>query len=581
MSEHQDFSNQGDDSSQRISNQNELGITATAVTSSEERASETDADVEVESDIDSDSEEMEWIDKTSEAMYDACCRPDWNTFEKFLSDKSISKRKKKLVLEVHEEAFFDLPFRFGAPFSIIKHLVDIEGVEIVAPSKLGKGQCSWLHTAVMFDAASFQVVKLLVDIGGKELVMMESNLPEHRKRTALQLALSVESIDSRIVELLLKVGGVALLDIQDEDGYGTADFCNKFEREVILKVLKDMEKSSNVQKHIELFETSGVTPGQVETWIQNREWEDLRTYLKSEKVTTAAKQRCFKFGSAIDNDNLFHRVCSYFGPLDVAQWIIDLMGSQFLLSRNDHGHTCLHATCRKGVLNCDKDHRARHALIEFLVDQNRRLLYSTDRANQTALHLLMYGNRIHFDSVVLMTEIGGLNLLRRQNFQERTVLDLVSCAFYQDEPNKAVILYLLAKGGSALREIKDSFGRKAEESWSPGLKQYIDLHTKISPALSDDLQCPVCFDTMDDVHMIPNCCHRFCKKCITDAFHRNGNTCPVCRVEYALGELRKDPILCKFAMLVHEKEEQNKALSVEIADLKRKCNVQCVQVISL
>ena len=81
--------------------------------------------------------------------------------------------------------------------------------------------------------------------------------------------------------------------------------------------------------------------------------------------------------------------------------------------------------------------------------------------------------------------------------------------------------------------------------------------------------------------MIPNCCHRFCKKCITDAFHRNGNTCPVCRVEYALGELRKDPLLCKFAMLVHEKEEQNKALSVEIADLKRKCNVQCVQVISL
>ena len=48
MSEHQDFSNQGDDSSQRISNQNELDITATAVPSSVERASETDTDVEVE-----------------------------------------------------------------------------------------------------------------------------------------------------------------------------------------------------------------------------------------------------------------------------------------------------------------------------------------------------------------------------------------------------------------------------------------------------------------------------------------------------------------------------------------------------
>jgi hypothetical protein len=82
----------------------------------------------------------------------------------------------------------------------------------------------------MFDAASFQVVKHLVDIGGKELVNMQSNLPEHRERTALQMALSVESIDSRrIVELLLKVGGVELLGIEDEDGYRTVDFCSKFE----------------------------------------------------------------------------------------------------------------------------------------------------------------------------------------------------------------------------------------------------------------------------------------------------------------------------------------------------------------
>jgi hypothetical protein len=78
MSEHQDFSNQSDDS---------LDITATAVPPTKERASETDADVELEPLIDSDSEEMEWVEETSEAMYDACNQMDWNTFEKFLSDK--------------------------------------------------------------------------------------------------------------------------------------------------------------------------------------------------------------------------------------------------------------------------------------------------------------------------------------------------------------------------------------------------------------------------------------------------------------------------------------------------------------
>ncbi|GFH46431.1 hypothetical protein CTEN210_02905 [Chaetoceros tenuissimus] len=572
MSEHQDSSNQGDDSSQRIPNQNKDGITTTAAPPTKEFESETNAALELDPAIDSDSEEMEWVEETSKAMYDACCDEDWNTFGKFLSDESISKRKKKLVLEEYEETFFDLPFRCGAPSSIIKYLVDIVGKDTVAPSKLDDGQCSWLHTATLFGAASFEVVKLLVDIGGKSLVNMQSNLPEHRKRTALQLALSVEANDSRILELLLKIGGVELLEKEDEDGYGTVDFCNEAQSEVILRVLKDMKNQVDVQKHIDLFETSVVTPGQVETWIQNREWEELRTYLKSDEVTKEAKKRCLKFGCAIDNDNLFHRFCSHFGPLDVAQCIIDLMGSEFLLSRDNGKDTCLHATCRNRFLNCDKDHRARHALIEFLVDQNRMLLYATNQVHETALHLLMFGNRIHFDSVVLMTDIGGLNLLQRQTFQGLTVLHLASYALNKNKPNKAIILYFLAKGGSTLREIKSLSGRKAEDSWSPELKQYIDLHTKISPALSDDLQCPVCFDTMDDVHMIPNCCHRFCKKCITDSFHRNGNTCPVCRVEYTLGELRKDPLLCKFAMLVHEKEEQNKALSAELADLKRKRN---------
>ena len=69
----------------------------------------------------------------------------------------------------------------------------------------------------------------------------------------MQLALSAKSTDSMIVKLLLKVGGVELLDIHDEDGYGTVDFCNKAQSKVILKVLKDMEKNANVQKHIELF----------------------------------------------------------------------------------------------------------------------------------------------------------------------------------------------------------------------------------------------------------------------------------------------------------------------------------------
>ena len=97
--------------------------------------------------------------------------------------------------------------------------------------------------------------------------------------------------------------------------------------------------------------------------------------------------------------------------------------------------------------------------------------------------------------------------------------------------------------------------------------------------MSDDLQCPICFEIMNDVHIISRCCHRFCKKCITDAFNRNGKNCPVCRAEYAIGEVRKDPLLCKFVIpsqegkkLLVEKDAELKTAMEELATLKRKYN---------
>ena len=117
-------------------------------------------------------------------------------------------------------------------------------------------------------------------------------------------------------------------------------------------------------------------------------------------------------------------------------------------------------------------------------------------------------------------------------------------------------------------------GEKAEDYWSQELKQYIDLHTKTPdlPPLSDDLQCPICFEIMDDVHIIPQCCHRFCKECITDAFNRNSKHCPICRMEYSIGEVRRDPLLCKFAILAQEKNAELAKAKEELATLKRKYN---------
>ena len=55
---------------------------------------------------------------------------------------------------------------------------------------------------------------------------MQSNRPADRKRTALHIHLGVSLIESKpvevnrkIIELLVRVGGVELLDTEDEDRY--------------------------------------------------------------------------------------------------------------------------------------------------------------------------------------------------------------------------------------------------------------------------------------------------------------------------------------------------------------------------
>ena len=192
MSEQQISRNHGEESSQTIHDADTL-ISTSLSTSNE--ALENDADtaaVEVESEDDSDSEEMEWVEETSTSLLEACQNREWQTFEKFLSDESISKRKKKLVLE--EEECRNFALRFGAPLAVIKYLIDIEGKEMIS-----KGDCSWLHLALMYYDTTFEVVKLLVDIGGKDLVNMQSNHPDHRKRTALHIHLGLSAANSKPV----------------------------------------------------------------------------------------------------------------------------------------------------------------------------------------------------------------------------------------------------------------------------------------------------------------------------------------------------------------------------------------------
>lgn len=132
-----------------IARQNlELGNTAT-----EDQASVDPNIQEVTSVNTVDLEEALWVSDTSTSLVRACelacCQLDWSTFEKFLSDESISKRKKKLVLDTNKSCR-NWAFCHGAPVSVIKHLVEIEGPATVGCTVLGENEGSWLHKAIFF-----------------------------------------------------------------------------------------------------------------------------------------------------------------------------------------------------------------------------------------------------------------------------------------------------------------------------------------------------------------------------------------------------------------------------------------------
>lgn len=141
------------------------------------------------------------------------------------------------------------------------------------------------------------------------------------------------------------------------------------------------------------------------------------------------------------------------------------------------------------------------------------LIHVVNGHNETALHKLISSyclGVMNLDLIKMMIESGDDDLLLVQDSTQCSVLHYISMyALVEQEPNKELLLYLVSKGGRKLRELTDHNGKKAEDYWTDDVKEYINLSTNTLPSLSDDIQCPICFDTMFDVAIITRCCHVF------------------------------------------------------------------------
>lgn len=516
-----------------------------------------------------DPNEKEWVQETSEKMTSACRSYSWETFEEFLSDKTISKRKKKLVLD--NTNCRDFALKRSPRLKILKNLVKIEGQEPITSCWNKEG----IHSSVMSSDVSYEYFKLLVDMGMKNLFTMKAITPHLRGKSPFHIYLGRGGKCPKSIDVFVQEGGIELLEMIDEDGYSVLDHCNKSQRAlVVLSCQKFLYNFPNIDKQIENLQSDEVTPKEIEDWIREWKQDDLSKYLDNKDIPEDSKKRCFMYREPLRQKNLFQVFCRSLGPPGIAKRIIDLMGTEILFDTIEIGSTCLHDACEPFErIDLESLREEQCALIDYLIScGGKKLLFQSNNNGHTALHKLlelMHLEKPNIDAIKLISKIGGKDLLLIQNDRGETALHLASILDEQDQ-DKEIISLLLHYGGPSLRDIKDKTGSKAEEYWSEEVEEYINLSIRALPALSRDLECPICYHIMSNIHFIPQCCHRFCKKCLEKTFRRNGDTCPVCRTQFVLGDVRKDPLLGNFAIVAKEKEDENQRLKKEIQALREK-----------
>ncbi|GFH47117.1 hypothetical protein CTEN210_03592 [Chaetoceros tenuissimus] len=86
----------------------------------------------------------------------------------------------------------------------------------------------------------------------------------------------------------------------------------------------------------------------------------------------------------------------------------------------------------------------------------------------------------------------------------------------------------------------------------------------------DDTHCPICLEKLNDPHIVPECCHRFCKGCIEEALEYR-RECPICRGRVTSRRaLRRDEV---FGKLVHLLDVEKAKVNANIAATLQILNV--------
>ena len=83
--------------------------------------------------------------------------------------------------------------------------------------------------------------------------------------------------------------------------------------------------------------------------------------------------------------------------------------------------------------------------------------------------------------------------------------------------------------GKILKSLKSSTKTTTTTTAKTSSHILEEVSTSIQ-SLSSFIECPVCFETMVETHVSPECQHRLCGNCFKESLRKCNNECPQCRV---------------------------------------------------
>lgn len=82
------------------------------------------------------------------------------------------------------------------------------------------------------------------------------------------------------------------------------------------------------------------------------------------------------------------------------------------------------------------------------------------------------------------------------------------------------------------------------------------LKVALTNMYKDDMCCKICFESIEDPCILPDCLHRFCKRCIEGSIRHCNTNCPLCRERITSRRVLREDVL--FHRLVSKDVENRK-----------------------